>query len=136
MSIFLTTEYVPITCGGCGVQYAHTKAFNDQKKKDHTGWTCPNGCNRAYLSESNEEKLQRQLNQANQNRAYLEDRIREEQAGREAAQHQARAYKGHTTRIKNRVSKGVCPCCNRSFSNLARHMESQHKGYNAEEIAA
>ena len=25
-----------------------------------------------------------------------------------------------------RIHKGVCPCCNRSFTNLKRHMETKH----------
>jgi len=39
------------------------------------------------------------------------------------------AYKGRVTRIKKRIGNGVCPCCNRTFSNLGRHMASQHPGY-------
>lgn len=30
------------------------------------------------------------------------------------------------TRKLSRVQRGVCPCCKRSFSNLARHMEKKH----------
>jgi hypothetical protein len=33
------------------------------------------------------------------------------------------------TRIKKRVAAGVCPCCNRSFKDLARHMAGQHPDY-------
>jgi hypothetical protein len=39
------------------------------------------------------------------------------------------ATKGHVTRKKRqleRVASGVCPCCNRSFVNLRRHMKTQH----------
>lgn len=39
------------------------------------------------------------------------------------------AYKGQVTKVKNRVSKGVCPCCNRYFKNLHRHMENKHPDY-------
>lgn len=31
---------------------------------------------------------------------------------------------------------GVCPCCNRTFSDLQRHMASKHKGFAAEEVTA
>jgi hypothetical protein len=30
----------------------------------------------------------------------------------------------------------VCPCCNRTFENLARHMNSKHRGYAAESAEA
>lgn len=33
------------------------------------------------------------------------------------------------TRIKNRVKNGVCPCCNRTFENLARHMQAKHSDF-------
>jgi len=39
------------------------------------------------------------------------------------------AQKGVTTRIKNRVANGVCPCCKRSFTDLRRHMETKHPKY-------
>lgn len=34
--------------------------------------------------------------------------------------------KGALRKVKIRVGRGVCPCCNRSFENLRRHMESKH----------
>lgn len=37
--------------------------------------------------------------------------------------------KGAHQRTKNRVAKGVCPCCNRSFTNLAKHMAGQHPDF-------
>jgi hypothetical protein len=27
------------------------------------------------------------------------------------------------------VANGVCPCCNRTFQNLARHMAGKHPDY-------
>lgn len=36
------------------------------------------------------------------------------------------AKKGQLTRIQNRIGNGVCPCCNRYFANLHRHMTGQH----------
>lgn len=39
------------------------------------------------------------------------------------------ATRGVVTRQKNhlkRVTNGVCPCCNRTFQNLGRHMKGQH----------
>lgn len=47
-------------------------------------------------------------------------------------QERVAAYKGQVTKVKRRVSKGVCPCCNRTFENLARNMESQHPAYGGE----
>lgn len=37
--------------------------------------------------------------------------------------------KGQLTKTKKRLAGGVCPCCNRSFVSLAKHMASQHPDY-------
>lgn len=34
--------------------------------------------------------------------------------------------------IKKRVGNGVCPCCNRTFENLSRHMSCKHPEYKTE----
>lgn len=60
--------------------------------------------------------------------------MRAEQAHREAAQHQSRAFKGVVTKLKKRAANGVCPCCNRTFVDLARHMAGKHPTFLAEEI--
>lgn len=31
---------------------------------------------------------------------------------------------------KKRASAGVCPCCNRTVSQMARHMQAKHPDYN------
>jgi hypothetical protein len=38
--------------------------------------------------------------------------------------------KGVKTRMANRIKHGVCPCCNRTFLNLQRHMTTQHPSFN------
>jgi hypothetical protein len=48
---------------------------------------------------------------------------------RDTAERRRRAEKAAKTKIKNRVAKGVCPCCNRTFQNLADHMKSKHPDY-------
>jgi hypothetical protein len=37
-----------------------------------------------------------------------------------------------TKRLKQRVAAGVCPCCNRTFTNLAEHMAGQHAEFQLE----
>ena len=50
----------------------------------------------------------------------------------ETTERRLNATRGVVTRIKNRVGHGVCPCCNRSFTNVARHMASEHPTWSAE----
>jgi hypothetical protein len=42
------------------------------------------------------------------------------------------AYKGQVTRLKNRAAAGVCPCCNRHFTALERHMKTKHPEFTSE----
>lgn len=42
------------------------------------------------------------------------------------------SVKAQSTRlrkVKDRVKNGVCPCCNRTFVNLQRHMHTKHPSY-------
>lgn len=58
------------------------------------------------------------------------DRLRREVANQdedlrvERASHSA--TRGQLTKARKRAAKGVCPCCNRSFVNVARHVAGQH----------
>jgi hypothetical protein len=54
-----------------------------------------------------------------------EQKDREREA-KEQAERRLSATRGVVTRIRNRVANGVCPCCNRTFADLHRHMASQH----------
>lgn len=117
-----------LVCGGCGVTYSMPLAlYNNHRElgSRSKGWTCPNGCSRAFR-ESETDELRRERDRLKQREAMLEDSLREWQREAESAKASARAYKGAATRLKNRAKAGVCPCCNRTFQNLRRHMASQH----------
>ena len=43
------------------------------------------------------------------------------------------AAKGQISKLKKRASAGVCPCCNRSFQNLRRHMGNKHPEFVGEQ---
>lgn len=119
-----TVQINPIWCSGCGIPYGLPEGFLDERKRDHKTWTCPNGCVRHYPGPkvTEEDRLRRQLEVA-------ETRALGEAARRRLAERQRAAAKGQVTKLKNRVARGVCPCCNRTFENLARHMAGQHPDY-------
>lgn len=131
--LHVNVELTPMTCSSCGVSYAVNKRWaQERSKKDANGhapgWVCPNGCPRIYRT-TDEERLRQKL----ENKERELERTR---AARDRAQDRARhnerrliAQKGVTTRIKNRIAKGVCPCCRRSFQNLMQHMHTKHPGY-------
>lgn len=85
--------------------------------------------------ESAEDKLRRERDSLRQNEAWYEQRLKIESAERQAAERRASAARGQITKLKKRVAGGACPCCNRTFENLARHMQTKHAGFVAEEVA-
>lgn len=107
----------------CGVLFAAPEHMLDKRREDGKSFYCPNGHSLVYGSEN--AKLKAQLQRERDRAGRLAARLDQTEASR-------RAYKGQATRIKNRVSKGVCPCCNRSFRDLARHMKSKHPDFAAE----
>ena len=110
-------------------------------RQSHATFYCVHGHQCHYpAGKTAEEELREQLNaerlarqRAEQKIAEKEDWARRWEATandqREKAEHERRranGYKGHATRITKRAKAGVCPCCNRSFENLRRHMATKH----------
>lgn len=94
---------------------------------------CAYGHRQFYVEgETEADKLRRERDRLAQQIAERDDRIRAERDRADAAERRSAAARGQVTKIKNRVGAGVCPCCTRSFSNLRRHMETQHSDYRAE----
>lgn len=120
-----------ITCTGdrCGITFAVEDGFVQARRSDRQTFYCPNGHPRWYPGQTPEQtiaKLKAELTHArDQNAAETRSlRTRVESERRTKI-----AYKGQATKLRKkieRVEAGVCPHCNRSFQNLARHMVSQH----------
>lgn len=91
---------------------------------------CAYGHGQVYaVGETEADKLRRERDRLAQQIAQRDDEIAHQLKLREAAERSVSAMRGQVTRIKNRVGNGVCPCCNRSFSDLTRHMHTKHPEY-------
>mgnify|MGYP001601907496 CR=1 FL=1 len=113
----LYVSYEAMVCGECGISFAAPESFWSNRRDDHKTWYCPNGHSRHYPGESEKEKAQRLLREEQARHQRTISRENEERAAREKAE-----------RKLKRVGRGVCPDCNRTFQNLARHMTCKHKG--------
>lgn len=105
-------------CPVCFVHYAIPQAMSNKKSKDGGDWYCPNGDNLIY-TKTKADKLTAELQAEKENTEYWMKR-------KEEVDRQLKAKKGELAKLKNRVSNGVCPCCNRSFQNLKRHIATKH----------
>lgn len=112
MSDFVVSETLQTKhCPVCHLIYAAPKSFWQHKaalhaaKAENQGWWCPNGHYLVFSAESELDAVRRE-----RDRAKLD---------------LARAW-AKADEVLKRVHKGICPCCNRSFQNLARHMKTKH----------
>jgi hypothetical protein len=123
------TTYTTMTCGECGVPFALADDYIAARRRDHKTWYCPNGHPRAWLQKNETEEAKARAATLERRLACRDEDLRAERAAHRVTERRRAAAKGQLTKTKNRISKGVCPCCNRSFVNLGRHMTGQHPDY-------
>jgi len=121
-TITAETTIVAETCANCGIVFGLGAHFMQERRNDHKGFYCPNGHSLSYSQKSEAEQLRQQLKSAESRATSWKDQA-------ETSENRRRAQKGVTTRLKNRIANGVCPCCQRSFVDLARHIAGQHPDF-------
>ena len=125
MTVMRQITLVEETCLSCEMLFAVTDTFRRERIRDGQWFYCPAGHAQRFAEPEN-ARLKKELERAKRRTDQLLDRANRERRQREAAERSASAYKGQTTRLKNRAVAGVCPHCNRTFQQLARHMHSKH----------
>lgn len=108
--------FTKIDCGRCGASYAINEKYRAERKEKGGYWHCPYcQCSWGY-GDSTNAQLQRALEEKQRLLTAAKcETLRERQ------------LKEDLERKQRRVARGVCPCCNRSFENLQRHMKTKHK---------
>lgn len=117
-----------IDCGECHVVFAIDSGWNDDLQRTGNLFYCPNGHHIGYGKTEN-QRLKRELEQKEQALARANARATAAYDQAQAAHRSARAYRGQVTKLKKRVANGVCPCCNRHFADLHRHMSNRHPDF-------
>lgn len=120
------------TCGACGVIFGMSREFIAQRKRDRETWYCPNGHPRVFAGPTEESKLRNQLAAVTARADQLQASLASQRSITSHERAKVRGLKGVITRVKKRVGNGVCPCCNRTFQDLARHMGTKHPEYSGE----
>lgn len=127
------TDLSTIACGKCGGIYAIAERYRLHKQEHGGYWNCPY-CQCTWgFGTSEISKIRDRLRAAEHDRDSARKRTEWAQQEARSAERRRRAIKGQLTRVKKRVSHGVCPCCNRSFENLRRHMQVKHPAYTVAE---
>jgi hypothetical protein len=130
----ITTETIlnVHSCITCGVLYAFTAEYEAERRKDGRSFYCPSG-HSAHYGDGPVERAHKAIEEAK--RALTAEKCA--RANAEAAKAHAlndltrereeRAKEAEKT--KRRHASGKCPCCQRSFASLARHIKHMHPEY-------
>lgn len=118
-------------CCNCGMTFGVPREFDRARHSDKASFCCPRGHWQAYVGKSDEQTAKDEkarADRAEQDAAWARARADRLAMERDAEARSARAYRGHVTRLRNRIANGVCPVqgCRRPFSNVKAHIESQH----------
>lgn len=118
---YIQVEMAEMICGECGIHFMVPERWRADKQRTGKGWYCPNGHGRVYR-ESDLDKAKSALAAEKERHQQTLSRLNKSEAAKQKAQ-------GEIKRIKKRAAAGVCPCCNRTFQQLARHMKTKHPDY-------
>lgn len=120
------TRLVVCTCGDCGVNYGMEEKYYEKRLEDAKTFYCPNGHGRIF---THRQTMQQRIASLADDLVRKDRRLDFERNQRRSVERTNSGLRGTITRKKRelaRVSKGVCPKCNRSFQNLRRHMKCKH----------
>jgi hypothetical protein len=122
--IIATSTLVVTKCCVCGTAFAIESTLQNNLKRHGDTFYCPNGHSQIYTVSLEEKykKLDREFKAMREQKNWFKERA-------ETASRSLSATKGVLTRTKNRIARGVCPCCNRQFTDLQRHIETKHPKY-------
>lgn len=115
-------------CCNCGIAFAAPRNVVNEWRQTGKSFCCPYGHFQSYR-ESENTRLKKQLENAKRRTEWAESDAKNTRQANDHLRNRVRAEKGAKTKLKKRIANGVCPCCQRSFTNLKRHMDTQHKKY-------
>lgn len=119
---FTTTVELETKECSCGGIFAITSEHVKRCRTSGGGWHCPY-CRGRWGFNVTELDRQKQL---------AADAIKARDAALSRA-NEARAeadrLKAEAKRTARRSAAGVCPCCHRTFKQMARHMKTKHPDY-------
>lgn len=119
------TSLVAETCPKCHCWFAIPKSlFERMQANSAVSAYCPNGHTWHFT-----QTLREELEATQKNLARANGRAEHWHGQYTGAERSKAALKGVITRTRNRIGKGVCPCCNRYFKNVDAHMKTKHPDY-------
>ncbi len=116
-----------VQCCKCGVWFGIEAEFHKNLRRDKGTFYCTNGHGQSYC-ENEADKLRRERDRLQQQLACKNDKIIEQA-------NTIIAYKGQVIKLQKRAKTGTCPCCQRTFTNMARHMQTKHPDFDPKVVS-
>ncbi len=123
LEISTTVKLVTEECCACGIVFAMPQQVNERLRTKGGTFYCPNGHSQVY-TEPDIEVLRKKLVTEQKRSQNFETQLN-------GALDNLNTTKKELRCIKRRVNAGVCPYCQRHFTNVERHIHCKHP----EEIA-
>lgn len=115
-------ELESTTCATCGVEFAAPSHLIRSKRENRGQIFCPSG-HVGTWSETEADRLRKLLADRDRELLTKESALKFNRERAEKAEGQRDTAKKKLGRL---TENGVCPCCRRNFSALARHMKTKH----------
>ena len=122
LSVETITEFYIETCFSCGCEFAMTMDFYKNRQRMKDTFYCPAGHSQHYTGKSD---IQLRREAEARERAAL-DQLQAAEAETKRVKRELKQTQAEQNRQAQRSRGGVCPCCDRSFVQLARHMKTKH----------
>jgi len=120
-----------LNCTSCGCLFGMPLGYLNNRRGDKAFFYCPNGHTMSY-TESEADRLRRERDRLKQQQARLEEENAAALLALDVARDRMQKAEKANKRLKKRTSAGTCPCCNRTFGNMAEHMKHQHPEFVAD----
>ena len=106
------------------------------KHSSKISFYCPYGHEQIFADgESETEKLRHERDRLKQENAYLHERAETAVKAEREAQKAIKNLREQRRIARQKEIAGVCPCCHRTFRQMALHMKNKHPDFRAEEAA-
>ena len=127
VTISKTIDLEVLECPVCGIPHGIPEDMTRRARHEGTrNLYCPNGHWYNWAGVSNLDRAKERLAKLEQSLEWWRKDAEAKAESLQVERNHSKAIRGELTKLKKRVTNGVCPCCHRSFQNLRRHMATKH----------
>jgi hypothetical protein len=114
------------SCFVCGCVVAMESGQYNRFLESHETFYCPSGHAQHFTGKT---EAQKRAERAEAEAERLRNTANYYQREATVQRHRANAQKAAKSRLKNKIARGQCPCCQEEFRDLAGHMVKEHPKY-------